>query len=416
MECIVDFLHDSYQEKLRNLAQVKSEKYEEALENYRDTFISELMLIRSNTGFCDKHINLDYAKGILDFVKEIPLIEIEEFFNAIVEIYINWIDTQGEDALTKFENLMKKYKLLDFKYDLSSDILFRGRFSDDILTQWDMFHIPFNKRYLISNQRYSLTGQPLLYLGFSVLDILAELNGNFEDFHNLKVSTYKIKDRFTIYDLRNEFYKYLSYNPLKNMISDADDSNNLEIEQLKKEFFKFILASICSFEKRKEHMGYSFCEEYVIPQILAQIIKKNSFKGIIYSSTRLKNKENDENYNTTYKDNVAIFTKLCRDHIYDRELFDKFIICTPVSLSKIKNITLEDIKYICDKIKILDNNKKYKDYYLTGVRLQDNFSKIKIGDCNYLEHDIGRMHLYLIYNLLVDVRNGCLIKGGIQNG
>ena len=38
-----------------------------------------------------------------------------------------------------------------------------------------MFHIPFTKRNLIKNQRYSLIGRPMLYLGFTPKYIFKEL-------------------------------------------------------------------------------------------------------------------------------------------------------------------------------------------------------------------------------------------------
>lgn len=85
-----------------------------------------------------------------------------------------------------------------------------------------MFHIPFNKRYLIGNQRYSLTGQPLLYLGFSILDVLAELNCDLNEFDKVKLCTYKPNENFRVFDLRNDFYEYLRYNPLDDLLDDSD--------------------------------------------------------------------------------------------------------------------------------------------------------------------------------------------------
>ena len=46
------------------------------------------------------------------------------------------------------------------------------------------------------------------------------------------------------------------------------------------DFFKMILASVCSFQKKSELKGYSFCEEYIIPQILALILKNNNYMSI----------------------------------------------------------------------------------------------------------------------------------------
>ena len=30
----------------------------------------------------------------------------------------------------------------------------------------------------------------------------------------------------------------------------------------------------------------------------------------------------------------------------------------------------------------------------------------------YFKHNIGKMHIYLVYNMLIDIRNECIRKGG----
>lgn len=412
MESLINFLHDGYQEDLRNIAQTQSEKYEEALERYRDNFISELILIKeSKMPEEDK----DY-KFLYNLITSINTEEVAMFFDSLIQIYIEWIDTNGQQALNKFEKLLKDFQLLSFNKNLENDILFRGRFSKSILTHWDMFHIPYNKRYLISNQRYSLTGQPLLYLGFSVLDVVSELDGDFNDFSEINFSTFKVMKPFKVFDLRNEFYKYFRYNPLHDLIDDSEYlqftgyHKKANFEKLILEFYKFILSSVCSFQKRKEHKGFSFCEEYVLPQMLAQIIKKNNFEGIIYCSTRFKDKANDNEHKTVYKDNLALFTNYCREHVYDRKLYDKFNISNPTNYNQIRQVSLEQIEEICDKIKILDNEKGFKDYYLVGADIKEKFSNIKIDESEYFNHKIGKMHVYLVYNILIDIRNECMRK------
>lgn len=407
----VEFFYDSYQKGLRKLSQLQSETYEEAIEKYRDAFISDIIMIKmdNNIGKLDN----THIRNIFNIITEINISEIEVFFNKIRDIYIKWIDSHGQIALQEFENLLNDIKFNDFKYDLSNDVLFRGRYSDSILTPWDMFHIPFNKRYLIGNQRYSLTGQPLLYLGFSILDILAELNCDLDEFNQVKLCTYKPNKTFRVFDLRNDFYEYLSYNPLDDLLVDSDYKEKIIYNDIRNKFFKFILSSICSFERREEHRKYSFCEEYVLPQMLAQIIKKNNFNGIIYSSTRLNNSENDKLYKTSYKDNVAIFTDYCREHVYDRDLYSKFKVSNPVCINQISEIDLDSLNEIADKIKMLDKDKKFKNYYLIAAELKEEFSRVKIGNEEYFKHNIGKMHIYLVYNMLIDIRNECIRKGGI---
>ncbi|CDM68023.1 Hypothetical protein CM240_0859 [Clostridium bornimense] len=406
---IIDFLHDSYQEGLRNLAQVQSETYEEAIEKYRDSFISEMILMRRKDNDI-KSINKKTSK-VIEFINDIPIGEIEEFFNKVLSVYIMWIDSKGKEALKNFEEILDSINYKQFKYDLSNNILFRGRQCESILTPFDMFHIPFNKRYLIGNQRYSLTGQPLLYLGFSVLDILAELDNNYYDYRNIKLCAYKMKVGFNVLDLRNSFYEYFQEDPLENILVNGDDSFPLGYNNIKEKFFKFILSSICTFEKRQEHRKFSFCEEYVLPQMLAQIAKENNFNGIIYCSTKLKNKDNDRLHKSAYKDNVAIFTNFCRNHVYDSELYSKFKISNPISQNHIKIITIDQVKELCDSIKVLDEDQNYRDYYLLGEKLDYDFSDITIDDKKYFEISVGQMHIYLVYNILIDIRNECIIKG-----
>ncbi|SHH24077.1 hypothetical protein [Clostridium grantii] len=410
MECIVEFLHDNYHSKLRNLCQIQSDKYEEALVRYKDTFLSELNLMKRCKKACRRNDNKK-IENIHEFINMINEEEVSNFFDEIINIYICWIDSRGDQALENFITLLDKFHLLDFQVDISNEIFFRARQSKGILTPWDMFHIPFNRRYLISNQRYSLTGQPLVYLGMSVLDVLSELNSNLNEFEEVKIATYVFKDSFMVYDLRNDFYKYIKHNLLTEIVEDFTDDFNMEFEQFKNEFFKFILSSICSFEKRKELDSFTFCEEYVIPQLLAQILKKKQFKGVIYSSTKLKEKENDEKYNTKYKDNIAVFTNFNKEHVYDRELFNKLKISNPISLNKSGSINVGDVKYICDKIKSIDIDKRKRKYYNTGLELEQDFTKIKIQGKEYFEHDIGKLHLYLVYILLFEVRNKCLTGG-----
>ena len=48
MECIKNFLEDSYQARLRMFAQLKSERYENTLENYKKIFLNHLKLVKNS--------------------------------------------------------------------------------------------------------------------------------------------------------------------------------------------------------------------------------------------------------------------------------------------------------------------------------------------------------------------------------
>lgn len=70
------------------------------------------------------------------------------------------------------------------------NVLYRGRVSlKPLLDRQEFYHIPFTKRYLIQNQRYSITGIPCLYLAGSLLCMykeLAKTNISYGEFRPLK--------------------------------------------------------------------------------------------------------------------------------------------------------------------------------------------------------------------------------------
>lgn len=286
------------------------------------------------------------------------------------------------------------------------DIFFKGRCTSDILTKWDMFHIPFNKRYLISNQRYSLTGQPIVYAGRSVVDIMEELEvANLE---NLKVSTLQPSSDMKIFDLRNTIISDI-------MSIDIDFIFALEQPKYEaRDFFKIILASICSFSRKQEQKNYSFCEEYVIPQLLAQILKNQGYCGIVYLSTKkFKNlsiefsnyKDNAEIQKfflmeDTYKENIAIFTKIDEEHVYDRSLFEKIKISVPISIDKIEKITLNDLNLIVKEIEATKQQNKISTAEIIVSSFERIYNKINVNGKKYCDSEEGQLHMYHLYEAL----------------
>ena len=73
--------------------------------------------------------------------------------------------------------------------------LYRVRQSSTRLSKReDMFHIPFDRRHMVSNQRYSMAGIPCLYLGSSFFICWEELGR--PNLNTLYISAFKIKNSF----------------------------------------------------------------------------------------------------------------------------------------------------------------------------------------------------------------------------
>ncbi len=389
IEDIRRFFSDNYHYKLRLICQIKKNNFDKSLDEYKKLFKFEYKnLINKIQNYLKSADNNRVENKIFfEVLNDIDLEEIEYFFEVIKQVYLDWLDHDWEHSMSKFEKILKKYDLLDInkEYNLKNingQLFFRARYSKENLTNWDMFHIPFDKRHKIKNQRFSITGQPLLYLGGSILNTIYEVGK--EDVYNLNFSSYYIPsdNRIKVYDLTNRIYFYdLFINIFVPEINEHKEESSKKYEYLKNDFFKFILISICSF--RNKYRDGHFSEEYVIPQILSSIISKSGFEGIVYSSTRINFDITPSNDLINYKVNLVIFTNINIEHVYDAKLFDSLKISNPIKLSDINENLMEDdnIKNLYLRISnSLGDMENYKIIQRTLNKLdilQKSFEKIE---------------------------------------
>jgi hypothetical protein len=98
--------------------------------------------------------------------------DIQHFCHEVLEVVRSTFAGSPQGAYTHFVNAMtpltdilKEQSVTGSTgYDLG--LLYRvRRDSSDSLTREDLFHIPFEERYKVTTQRYSIPGVPCLYLG-----------------------------------------------------------------------------------------------------------------------------------------------------------------------------------------------------------------------------------------------------------
>lgn len=410
MECMKEFMQESYQARLRMFAQSKSERYEDTIESYKKIFLAHFKLVKHK---CER-IDCSYywvCEHVRRVINNITEEEISVFFDKLRDIYLYWINANIVESIRRFKELLREYDLLKFEKKIKDfDVYFKARVSDQVLTTWDMFHIPFNKRYLIQNQRFSLTGQPMLYIGSSVIDVAEEIEA--KNIDEMKVSFIQISsDTLKIFDLRNNFGEI--YDNI--VVNEFLGKNNYNYD--KAHFFKMILSSICSFQKRQELQGFSFCEEYVIPQILAQVLKTYEYNGIAYYSTKKYDKlkcfeqEDEKKGNPQdvwldrmeYKENIAIFTELNIEHVYDKKLYETLTISVPIDIKKIDIISIDDLEEVKDEI--LKSGEQEKITFAEKIYSSFNriYKDIKIGSESYWDTSYGKLHIYGLYTILNQV-------------
>lgn len=180
MTSIHEFFSPSFQKKLKQET-FKLEKFEERLVKYKNLLLEGIKTLDLETSnpyhsiVCYDVKNNDVIKYTEEYIKILKssLNKIDSFCDSLINSYKLFIKENSYSATGEFGKIIDKYNLIT---KLSTDnsiynerLFFRARINDgkfDINNPIECFHIPFNKRYLISNQRFSVAGQPMWYIWF----------------------------------------------------------------------------------------------------------------------------------------------------------------------------------------------------------------------------------------------------------
>lgn len=199
----------------------------------------------------------------------------------------------------------------EFQSTAMVNTLYRGRIIKDFYTIdsldefiFQIFHIPFNKRNLVANERYSISGFPCLYLADSIDGVKVELGITdlSEDFF---VGDFKVKKAFQCFDLTPSFLTRLS---------------NLSLLEIKIAMLKLLLLMACSINV--DHKKSNYCSNYVIPQLVTASIAskaKYSYRCIKYLSIK-------SYHHSRIAYNYVYIPEYQKDELYDRKLLDLFMI------------------------------------------------------------------------------------------
>lgn len=207
-----------------------------------------------------KSIQVRTAGVISRFLKYTKSLE-DSFFEELgatkndVEGIIKYVSDHLDSLLNRYLNgnivdaIWFSYQLLA-KIPLTKveegSIFYRARPNDTgfLYKKGEMFHIPYEYRYKIANQRYSVSGLPCLYLGSSTYLCWEELER--PDYQKCNYCALKNVKPIWVFDLR-----------IPSRLSSIND------------VYRVCLALACSLKTRKEH---TFKLEYIVPQCLLHAI------------------------------------------------------------------------------------------------------------------------------------------------
>lgn len=354
---LIWFISDSFQSELKQKAQEESGgRFENALSKYSELFFDELRRLKSShdidildNKFKNKADLYECSNLAYDDIKR-NINTYKKLFDALLYTYKLFLKGKHFQATLHLFDILEEYKIADSIDPKELGLFYKGRKvedREDTSLQDFYYHIPYNKRHLISNQRFSVSGQPILYLGSSILDVLYELRLDVDSYQDVAIASFRFNsisdetnesnhELIKVYDISNQIMKFfferlalLNYNDIE--ITELYSMHSSEIDKL---FKKFILMQLCTF---KSNNSGAFVEEYVLGQLLTEALRINNYDGVKFPSTQF----DDKNIKlpmfkfSAVKENLALFTSYSEDDKYDYKLIKRFLI-QPLNVSSME--------------------------------------------------------------------------------
>ncbi|MBL6445403.1 hypothetical protein JMN32_03740 [Fulvivirga sp. 29W222] len=236
-----------------------------------------------------------------------------------------------------------------------SDFVYRVRVDDkgfnNRFNRNDLFHIPFEKRHLIGNNRYSLTGFPCLYFGSSVYACWEELQRpNIEDCF---ISKFDLTGHHLI-DLTatpSRICDSLQYHFEK--LSKYEDG---EYEDVVKQFeylisdYLIIWPIIFCCSIRTSYPTSVFKPEYIFPQLLLEWVvseELSRYDGVKFMSTKTAILEEKINFDySKLMSNYVLPARSLKATGFCDENARKLTLTNPINwqIEKLTNSELDNFK------------------------------------------------------------------------
>lgn len=341
--------------------------------------MAQLRVALESNGDLVKYANVvslydDFFSRILDAQYAGDLVAAQGVAHEIIE------NLRADDDSIAFSTIRKSIAFTDMEYALAKEEVkaddvsrksamqfYRARISDTYTkyTRLEMLHVPFDKRQYVSNERFSISGLPCLYLGSSSYCCWLEL-GTPEP-QRFNVSYVEVNEGGMILNLTVSTYDF------EHCVELTTNENQILT------MFKLWLLTIATSFTVKEK-GRVFKSEYIISQMIMLACKEAGYYGVSYYSKRMVN----DRFADHVCANLAIFA------LYNGETKVSDI-CRDIKLTNSMNFEL---------FKNLKPSLKYKDACLN---VTNSKRPVNIGDFErqypYNETEFYYFDKYLVAHL-----------------
>lgn len=271
--------------------------------------------------------------------------------NKIIKLYGNIFVSEIGKAYAFIGNYSLTNKYLQQSFQINELTLVKGRIGEPYQSfAWqELFHIPLNKREIVSSQRYSIPGILCLYLAQNSYVVWKELKCPSFDklslsiFKTLNVSLKIIDLTFPIENiiecLETNDYDFVLYG-LKKEQKPTVNIPSL-ISQLIDILPAWILILAVSFTYSGKN-NRSFKSEYVVPQLIMYSLAKNDCIGVTYHSNQIDNR-------SMFATNLAIpLTNFKKGDVLDSSVKSLFEITTPLNMGYYNEVLHENYRKTID--------------------------------------------------------------------
>lgn len=309
-------------------------------------FLNHIKNVFANT---IKYLEASKQKDGRCYISISVIPRIIKFYQQFPEIFELSLEGKRSAAYAKLCDLMNgsympiaTFNQLTHHYSQRSDTdyVYRMRAEKEhyntVLEKKDLFHIPFEKRHLIKNNRFSLTGFPCLYFGSSIYGCWEEMGrpalGNCFT-SKFDLSGHHFIDLSVLPERVNKQLARFHDILIKEKHSMREDSVRL-FEYLLSDYL-FLWPLIFCSSIRTHYTDSVYKPEYIFPQLLLEwlVSEVNYYDGIIFHSTKrplLAEKFGERTY--SLMKNYVIPVRILKPKGLCEESLNKIRVTDPINL------------------------------------------------------------------------------------